>query len=237
MSTRTESIEAVRARLLDPGRSSGGTKTLELNDLGRAIDAAVKRYSKDRPRHFVASITGAGTRYYAVSSNLSSWVRGSSVVEKVNYPADTISEDENPQWLDDRDYEIYLDATDTEYLYFPVHEPSATETIRCHYTAPHTHTDATDTIFANDLEAMRDLAAGIACEMLATRASGSTDSTIGADSVNYRDKQMRYRQEADAWTARYREQMGLPKDGSPAASAVVWEWQSERAERQSWLLH
>ncbi len=237
MSTRTESIAAVKSRFLDPSRTTGGTRLVDDMDVGRAVDMAVSRYSKQKSRIFAVFVTGNGTHYYAISSNLPGWVRGFSVIENVSFPAEAISENDQPQWLDTRDYEIYTDATDTEYLYLPVHAPRATEVMRVWHTAPHTHNDATDSIFVQDLEAVRDLATSILCEMLATRASGSSDSTIGADSINYRDKQMRYRQEADAWMVKYREHMGLPKDGSPAASAVVWEWRSERAERQSWLFH
>ena len=236
-STRTASIAAVKARHLDPSRNTGGTRLVDDMDVGRAVDRAVDTYGRHRPRTIVASVTGNGTHYYVVSTQLTSWVRGFSAITAVDYPAKAISANTQPYWLSDRDFEIYLDATDTEYLYLPVHAPASTETMRVHYTAPHTHTDATDTIFQEDLEAVRDLAAGVLCEMLATRASGSSDSTIAADSVNYRDKQLRYNQEAKAWREMYYRHLGLPIDGGVSAASVTWEWKTERASRQAYLFH
>lgn len=237
MATRTESIEAVRARLLDPGRASGGAKSMEQADIGRAVDMAVGKYSKDRPRQLVASFSGSASHYYDMPTNLASWVRGFSVVQKVDCPAPTLSKNGEPNWLDRRDFEVYLSATDTEYLYFPVHQPGTADTVRVWYTTPHTHSDSTDTVYTSDLEAVRDLAASFACEMLATRASGSRDSGIGADSVNYRDAQLRYTQEAKAWLEKYRSSIGLPADGSPPAASTVWYIPSERQRREGWLLH
>lgn len=237
MATLTESIEAVRARLIDPARASGSVRTMEQADLARAVSMAVARYSKDRPRVVVASFSGSASHYYDISTNGTAWVRGFSVVQKVDYPAPTLSDDDEPNWLDQRDYEVYLSATDTEYWYFPVHEPGTADTVRVWYTAPHIHTSTKDTIYANDLEPVRDLACHFACEMLATRASGSRDTSIAADSVNQRDRQLRYTQEAKAWLEKYRLGIGVPIDGSPTGQSTTWFIPSERQRREGWLLH
>ncbi len=234
MSTRTESIEAVRARLIDPGRV-GGAKTMEPADVGRAIDTAVTRYSKDRPRELITGFSGSASHYYDMPTNLPSWVRGFSVIVAVDYPAGTLSG--QPQWMAQRDWEIYANATDTEYVYFPVYAPGTAETVRVTYTAPHSHTDSADTVYAGDLEAVRDLGASIVCEMLATRSAGLRDSGISADSVNYRDAQLRYTQEAKAWFEKYRVAMGFPLDGSPKAAGIVTSYPSERDTRAGYLFH
>jgi hypothetical protein len=236
MSSRTESIEAVRARIIDPGRT-GGAKTMETADVGRAVDNAVSRYSKDRPRELITSFTGSASHYYDMPTNLPAWIRGFSAIIGVDYPAASLSDNEQPQWLAGRDWEVYASATDVEYLYFPVHTPGTAETVRINYTAPHSHTDSTDTIYAGDLEAVRDLGASIVCEMLATRASGMSHSGISADSVNYRDAQLRYTQEAKAWYEKYRVQMGFPSDGSSKACGIVLSYPSERANREGYILH
>jgi hypothetical protein len=233
MSSRTESIESIRARIIDPGRA-GGNKTMETADVGRALDNAVSRYSKDRPRELVASFSGSVSHYYDMSTNLPSWVRGFSVLNAVEYPVGTANVDH--QWLDSRDYEIYASATDTDYVYFPVHTPGTAETIRARYSAPHTHTDSTDTVYSEDLEAVRDLGASIVCEMLATRASGMTNSGINADSVNYRDAQLRYTQEAKAWYEKYKIHMGFPSEG-PRAVGIVLSYPSESTNRTGYILH
>ena len=210
---------------------------MEPADLGRAVDMAVARYSKDRPRKVLSSFTGSASHYYDMATNMSSWVRGFSVIEKIDYPAPDLTGDEEPDWREGRDFEVYLSATDTEYLYFPVHEPGTAETVRVWYSAPHTHTDSTDTVYAGDIEAVRDLATSFVCEMLATRAAGSRDSGISADSVNYRDSQLRYTQEAKAWLEKYRLGLGLPADGSAPGVSTVWFIPSERQRRDKWLLH
>jgi hypothetical protein len=198
---------------------------------------AVSRYSKDRPRSVTASFSGSASHYYPIETYLPNWVRGFSVIQTVDYPASLLSDNSEPHWLDWRDYEVYQTATDTEYVYFPVHTPGTAETVRVYHSTLHIHNDDTDTVYAGDLEAVRDLAASVACEMLATRVAGSRDSSIGADSVNYRDGQLRYTQEAKAWLEKYKSALGLPLDGSPKSAGIIVAMPSERRRREGYLFH
>jgi hypothetical protein len=75
--------------------------------------------------------------------------------------------------------------------------------------------------------------------MLATRAAGSSDSTIGADSVNYRDAQLRYKQQAEAWMQSYSDRMGQAMDGTPAGASANANWNSRNLNvfGRDWLTH
>jgi hypothetical protein len=202
--------------------------------LDNAISAAVAKYQTDRPRLVTADVTGNGTPYYVLVGTgalLASWSDQFSVIERIEYPAEAVGADYVPTYLSRQDdwHEEYRDASKT-YLRLRTVSPSASETLRITYTAPHTHTSVTDTVPAADLEALYDLAAHYACLELGTKMAGSSDSVISADSVNYRDSQLRYRQQAQEWLASYNRRMGIAAGeaggsggGKPGASAVA-DW-------------
>ena len=223
---------AVRYRLID----TDATNPLlsDSTTLDNAIAAAVAKYGQDRPRVVVADVTGNGTPFYVLVGSgavLSAWADQSSVIEHIEYPAAAVGADHVPTYLSRQDdwQEDYRDASKT-YLRLLSVSPSASETLRITYTAPHTHTSVTDTVPSADLEALYDLAAHYACLTLGTKMAGSSDSVISADSVNYRDSQLRYRQQAQDWLASYNRRMGIATgDGASAgggkggASAVA-DW-------------
>ncbi len=106
------------------------------------IQEALKQYSKHRPREIIKDITGDGTYDYAIATNLTSWVKGFSIVKKIEYPAD----ERIPTYLEeDDDYQIYEKETG-QILRLINDTPAATEKIRVTYTALHILVDATVTI-------------------------------------------------------------------------------------------
>lgn len=222
MSAPATTIAAVRYRLIDidatnPLLADGTT-------LQAAIDAAVSKYSQDRPRTVVEDETGNSSGYYVLVGTgavLSSWSDGFSQIQSIEYPAAAVGVDYVPGYLDRQDDwdDSYQDATKT-YLRLKSIMPSASETVRVTYTAPHTHTTITDTVKTADKEALYDLAAHYGCLALGTKMAGSSDSTISADSVNYRDSQLRYKQQAEAWLASYNRRMGISDDGKGGAGGV-----------------
>lgn len=111
----------------------------------RVIKAAVSQYERDVPQEIVEDVTGDGGRYYALASELTSWVEGGSYVRSVEYPAATVADDDTPQLLDPEAWDAnYFDGS-TRYLYFPMHSPAATEAFRVRYTAPLVWSAATAT--------------------------------------------------------------------------------------------
>lgn len=237
MAAPTATRNKVRYRIVDV--SATNPLLADATTLDEAITAATTRYGQDRPREIVEDVTGTGDNVYPLTGGgkvVASWADGASRIVSIDYPAEAVSGSYTPTWLDsDTDWTTYKDET-LVYLRFPNHTPGATETVRITYTAPHTHTSVTDTVPAADLDALCDLAAHYACLALATKHAASQDSVIAADSTNYRDSQLRFRQQAEDWLKSYRERMGIPsgKDGASGvqgASATV-DW--TRAGTTGW---
>src|SRR3990167_4524583 len=162
----------VRGRLQDQDATN---PHLADADLTIAVRAALERFGGDRPRELVAEFAGDGGQYYALTTALVSWRDGFSSILWIDYPAAVIASDEEPTLLDPAlDWTIFpaiLSSVRTLYLYFPNHSPTASETIRIAYTAPHTLDDldaaTATTIDAAFEAAFYHLAAGFAAQQLA----------------------------------------------------------------------
>ena len=114
--------------------SADNTELEEIARL-RQIKAAVEAYSYDRPDRLTADVTGDGGRYYSITSSLSGWTEGLSRIVAIEYPAEAISSDHTPQYLDSESWrDDYYDGT-TRYLFLPLHTPAGTETMRITYLA------------------------------------------------------------------------------------------------------
>lgn len=102
----------------------------------RLIKSAVERYSGDAPDTIAEDEVGDGGKYYAISG-LASWVEGFSRVAAIEYPAQAVSSDAIPQYLEPEDWRDNYWASNVRYLFLPNHSPSATETMRITYTVPY----------------------------------------------------------------------------------------------------
>jgi len=239
MAAPEETRQQVRFRLLDLDLAN--PLLADAASLDAAIAMAVTKYSQDRPRTVVEDETGNGTPYFTVVGSgavLASWLDGFSAIQWIDYPAGPVAVDYQPNPLNaDKDWTFYQDASKT-YLWFKNQTPTASETVRISYTGVHTHTSGLDTVPTGDLDALYDLSAYFACVMLATKMASSSDSTIQADSTNYRDGQLRFKQQADAWLASYADRMALSKDGSPAGASAWSNWDSRSLSTGlPWLTH
>lgn len=119
-----------------------GNYQLDQTQVDRAIEQALRRLSRDRPRELVANFTGDSGNYYILTGGspvIASWDVDESSILRIDYDSSTrISADEipNPLSQDDGDWEIFKDASGT-YIYFPNHSPSSSVTITVTYTAPY----------------------------------------------------------------------------------------------------
>lgn len=209
-------------RLLKDNDTLGGL--LEDADLDRAIAGAIETYSRDRPREVADYVSGDGSTYQFALPRF--WALGFSRVLEVEYPAG-----EQPRTiLEPDDYEVVntlLGLQPRRYLEFRVGAPeSGTNNLVLRYTARHVHTDELDTIPPGDMEPVCWLAASYAAVELASKMAASSDSTIAADSVNYRDGVTRWRDVAKQYQALYDQAMGRGKEaaGSVVAAGLVTEW-------------
>jgi len=163
------------------------------------IDAIIQTdstniYSNHKP-FMKTSDVSAGSSYSVTinDTNFPSWLEGFSDIKFIEYPAD---ESQNPN-----DNEIcfdgwqYYEASGVRYVRFLNITPSS-GTIRFTYNIKHSiAAAAVDTVFYdNDFAAFCDLAASICSISIASKFGYFTDSTIGADAVEYRTK-------SDIWRA------------------------------------
>ncbi len=123
----------------------------EMSQINRdyQIKAAIQRYNHDVPKLEVDDVTGDGGKYYAITTELGSWVEGESRIVQIEYPAATIASDEMPIYLEDSDWQddywADVSGTLTRHLFLPLHAPAATETMRVSYTVPYTWAAGTTT--------------------------------------------------------------------------------------------
>lgn len=240
MPAPTADIDAVRTRLRDVGAvvSVFGDDVAAAVDL--AIQNAVREYSGDRPDTVVQDIAGNGTPFYALTL-LTSWVNDWSRVERVEYPAAAVSATHRPIFLDPTsDWDTTYRTAAARYLRFTSHNPAASETIRVYYTTLRVLTTSADTIVAAEKNAVLDLAASYACRMLATEAGQSVDGDIRSDSTNYRDMQLRLKQQEEAWRAGYERVIGKGAAAQTvAAAATLWDYDPvpKGQPRRRWLTH
>lgn len=181
------------------------------------IQEAVRIYSRHRPLEIVKDITGDGTYDYSIATNLTSWVKGFSIIKSIEYPAD----ERDPSYLEEDDFIVY-EKEDGQYIRFLSDTPVATEEFRVIYTALHVLSDTQNTIPESDQDAVCNLAASLCSGALASAYAQTSDSTITADSVDHRSKSQEFTSRAKMQKQNYMNHLGL-KEGDVAPASAVKE--------------
>lgn len=165
--------------------------TTEITDVIQ--NEAVQLYSKHKPYLRVADLTADGTYDYTINTtNFPGWSDDFSHIQDVEYPA---GEYQDPNMTPFEEWMIYEDTT-TKYLRFTETTPASGYTIRARYTTPHSVPDSGNaTIYANDVGAFCNLAASLCAMAISNHYGQTSNSTITADAVAYRDK-------SDIWASR-----------------------------------
>lgn len=208
--------------LLGPDDSRTELKDLDIQEM---IKAAVVRYNRDRPNEVTEDEAGDGGKYYPVSG-LASWDELYSRVVSIEYPAQAVSADTQPQYLDSEDWVDNYLVGSTRYIFLPNHAPAAGENMRITYTAPYAFvSDEIDTP-GQDFYAICNLAAGLCCQAIATKYSRTSDSSITSDSVNHTPRSSQFAARAKMYIEMYEQHLGLGGDGGsppfvPAAGAFI----------------
>ena len=180
------------------------------SDYEAAISQAVKVFSRHRPDTMVVDITGNGTNDYDFPSG---WVGDFSSIRSIEFPIGEVPE----TLLDNDEYAIYQTPAKKQIRLIN-ERPSASESFRVCFTLPRTDSTIPD----NDVDAVCNLAASVCLEQLANAFAQTSDSTIGADSVNYRTKSADFSSRAKRHFQLYKEHMGIREDDiTPPASAVT----------------
>lgn len=182
----------------------------DLDDYLPAIEAALERYGKHRPKVVVVDLAGDGSHDLALPAG---WLEGFSGIRRVEYPIGEIPE----TLIGPDDWYIYQSPAGLK-LRLVEETPAVGESVRLTYTAARLEAD----VVAGDLDAVASLAASICLRTLAAMFGHTSDPTIQADSVNRGSKTDEFRRLADAFEARYNAHLGIdPKGGTAAASAVA----------------
>ena len=207
INTFTQQVEI----LLGPDDSN-----TELNDvqIQTFVKAAVERFSRDQPDETTEDESGDAGKYYDIANLLGSWVEGFSAIIAIEYPAQAISADAEPTYLENEDFQDDYWQGGTRYLFLPNHAPAATETMRIKYTVPYTWASSPEqtTTPTQDFYAICNLAAGYACQAIATKYSRTSDSTIRADSASHSSRADWFARRAREYIGFYETHLGLDKD-------------------------
>lgn len=222
-------LTQVRRTIKDVAATNANLSDAEMT---QAFSTALKEYGRDRPHIAVGALSGDGSTAEFGLPRL--WVWGLSALREVEYPTGN-----TPRTILDSEeaYEILdgvLGPQPTRRLSFGGNPPdSGTGNVLVRYTTAHIHTDEQDTIPAADYDAVCMLAGAYAAEMMSGKMAASSDSTIAADSVNYRDGEQRWRSVAKTLRERYAKLVGA--GGMPAVAAgrfANWDvrpaWGGER---------
>jgi len=182
---------------------------LDISDFDYAATEAINRYSKARPLEIVEDVLGSGTYDCDLPEG---WIEGFSNILQVEYPADRVP----ANIIDRRDYSVYASPTG-KVLRILIAQPDTDENVRQTYTILHSE----DSVPACDLEAVANLAASICLRQLAAAFGQTSDSTIQADTVNYRSKADEFRRLADSFEKLYLTHLGIKDNDTVAAASVV----------------
>lgn len=184
-------------------------KLADPDDYYGAVAEAIRRYSRVRPRRLCVDVAGNGTHDYALPDG---WTPDFSVIDQIEYPVGQVPE----LYLDMRDYKVVLTPAGLVLRILSA-TPTAAETMRVQYTAPHAETTLPD----NDLDAVANLATSHALHILASCYGQTSDPLIGADVVNYRSKSGEFLKLAKAFEDHFNEHLGLGKEVPVAAASVT----------------
>ena len=197
-------IDLIRGKVKD---DSG--KLSDPDDLTSSATEALNRYSKARPLEVVVDIPGSGSHDCNLPDD---WIEGFSSIIQVEYPVDSI-----PARVIDRRHYLMYSSPNGKKLRIMIANPTADEMVRQTYTILHSE----DSVPPVDLEAVANLAASICLRQLAAAFGQTSDSTIQADTVNYRSKADEFRRLADSLEGLYRSHLGIKDNDTVAAASVT----------------
>ena len=197
------------------GHLQDGAAKLSSAEIITTVQEAIGgRYSKDRPRKVVADLAGNGAQYEWDLAAVAEWQHGFSQIVAIEYPQGQ----RPPALLEGGDWENY-DSPTARSLRFRFALASG-KAARITFTAPHAP-DASSMPDA-DFYAVGALGASLAARKLAAVYTQIGDSSLAADTVNYRTKSQEYLALAKRLEQDYANLLGTdPERSAPAASRTA----------------
>jgi hypothetical protein len=185
------------------GLCQNADKVAQAQDIDRAIERAVRVYSRKQPRLYFESFTGTGSAY-EWALNLSYYLPQFSKVTTVEYPFEAVQVP--GKLLVKEDFDVYEKTAAVWYFRLRYDTPSASEFVRVTYTALHSVTETASTVGSADAEdSIVMLAAAMVLRILAAKAVATSNSGLGADTVDYQSRSSQYASLA----TEYEKQSGL----------------------------
>lgn len=205
MSIREDFIRRTRNTLRSP-------RNLEDPHYDEAIDKALARHNRFRPRIVMQEFTGDGSTY---DFTLTSFTLDFSNVLSVEYPAGR----QRPTYVLEKDYFIYRKPDGTAVLRLAKNTPSTSEKVLVAYTAPHTTTSNSSTIPGPDESAFVNLCCYFACLTLSAYYKQQDNSTMDSDAIEWRSKGSLWEDLGKKYYREWANHLGMDeKDLAPAAS-------------------
>lgn len=192
------------------------------SDRDEAIQRAVERYSKDRPRTHVEEIVAADGHFQVLPPN---WEADFSSLQSIEHPVGEYP----PSYLDIGSYGMYH-APGANVLQIAVRAGfSAGDTVRIGFTIRHVVDASSDSTPSQDREAIACWAGAVLLDQLASLFSGDSDSTIQADVVDHGSRAGEFARRAKALRTRYYDELGIDPKRNVAHGVVVdLDWRDSR---------
>ncbi len=186
---------------------------------------ALREMSKELPNEKVVELQGTGGTQYDLSSLISDWVLDFSKVRSV-----ALLSDSSEVALEPGDWRMLRSPT-SEVLEFLDGAPSSTDSFRIYYSTLWT---------VEELPSWLEmpcclLASSYYCRALATYFGHTSDPTITADVVNYRDRSERFARRASELLEEY-QRLIRPVKGAKGIGGIG-EWDITPLWRRSFLIH
>jgi len=241
--TRTTLLVTMASLVQD---DAGKITHTDPGDFGTAIDAAVERYSKDRPREIVATASGDGSAFdFALPSG---WVDGFSALRRVEYPFPPASGQREPNVIYDADepnepaaVRIVQATSAAKKLRFMEDTPAAgSDNVLIVYTGLHTihaSTSSSTTVPTSDELAVAYLASAYACQTLAAKYTEASDAALSADTVDWRSKGREFSDRGAELLQKYLELVGADPNASVPPAYGTAEWDLDLVNGRDRLTH
>lgn len=183
------------------------------DDRAAALEAAVRRYSQDRPRIAVADLP-----ILADGLDLpGDWESDCSVALSLEYPIGQ----RPPCHLPNEGWYGYQGPSAARIMFAQGYGGADGEQARLTYTISQVCDDSECSLPDKHLEAIAAWGAALLCEALATYYSANSDSTIQADRVDYNNPSRNFQKRAEALRQRYLNEIGVDPKRNVAAGAVA----------------
>lgn len=189
----------------DTGKISGVHRDLAINE-------AVKRYAKDRPRLKRQDVVADAQNKLTLPA---AWEADFSELRSIEHPLGSVP----PNYLAQDRYGLYDEVGTTKLMLLDAVNVGVT--LRVEYTITHIVSGVADTIPVDDREAVCLWASALLLDQLAAIFSGTSDSTLQADAVEHGSKARDYAARAKANRARYFAEIGVEEKKNVAAGVMV----------------